>query len=1318
MADDNSFCADSAIGFLQRKSRFYGWSKSLYCLDSRGITRFSSERPPPLENGSPGDDASATKVVIGSIGDIDPTSITRLKRKQHIRMSQIVDISVKGQRDIVISLKSDMHTLRAQNPGDCGLWLEAFHFFSTSTSGSERSGDASSERHSADVTIDESQSRRSMATTVAATEAPSFTIQCPEMPALPLDLLGPSTGGSDSISKFVLDETVLGSVIKNSAGEDSRTMGWLPSTANLLDVPDLSANGSTLASSATDASAVESPGDDTICLQKYVPAPAPSPKQGHPNIGSDKLALESNGAEVDVENFDADVFFDEESMQSAPGNDHPSEAFIGSVAPGASNTAAVSKVLALPGRTSVLNAGSLIDHSGSCGFGDIFSLMQDPHTYETPAQGMDSLQSPFALDFSSATSAGAPHLDRMDVEQVGSSDQGSANKAKDSRATSKDVENSGNDNNNNDSDDNDDDDGDVPLGTILAEQEAGRAHTAMKASSTSESRAATAPNNALPCTVAEKSLLDTATVDLAGALIDNADLTNWDLSFDTAPSAVASNQVTNAISGTDNYQPDSANSEPGVIRTDSKPTPQSHQQLPPLSAALLSSPDHHRLGRRIPDLHQSRATIANLGAHQDAPQSGEQSKPAGVHPKMLSKYSDSFSSSRALLSTLGRNGRFTSIQDEVTGRSNHLSSMPASVANARNIPIVQYESVEPVDNGVSKVVRGQIARDIIEKEAERKPDMAVRRMRRVKSESKVVPLKAIRLKLNGSIINNSESIYRSSNASSGGLRHNITTNQMDTVPLKQLQPHLHSSALPLQNGDAAIGINLTKDTSSSPDAFGEFSEIRERLKLAEERKRLEQRARIHDKDGVDNVRIADIIQNRQDLSLAEQIEERRRMQLAKQQALLSQQLEQQRIEMETQRLNMELQQQHEHFKRQSLHPSQHGGDNYASQWMQMQDAYNGISPGYTHPLQPQPSTRPVSSQGYFSPYAAGHGRQMVSNSMTRPTTPVAAYESNVLSSGRPFSHYSGHSQMTDHHSFDVSNRVPVRSNTTGTRRQAGAAFIRSTQPAHNDAKSVRSGASTESWQSHDGHTSARTSIYAKTDPAYNGSVYVTSPAIAPMTVKRSHSFATASGRHGHASGRQRMGTIPYDSIPPVPPLPQTSRAYSQYGYQYAAAQGPHGYAHPGNGAWGVPPHIPGPMPRHAAYPGQHMGYNPGSHGSFNSHGYGDRSVADMQKMVRKRAEMTPDAPSLLQRLDQARDTGLLPGRHVEKLPYSQGAYQNLNANRIIREGVNPQYFGDGDTLLIDRVYESEKTRSALLKKISRNYTGIGGESAPPAVFNH
>ncbi|KAJ2372637.1 hypothetical protein IW150_004021, partial [Coemansia sp. RSA 2607] len=234
MTEETPFCADSAIGFLQRKSRFYGWSKSLYSLDSHGLTRYSSEKPPPLENEPSEDDTSTAKVVIGNIGGIDPTSITRFKRKQHIRMSQIVDISVKGQRDIIISLKSDIHTLRAQNPGDCGLWLEAFHFFSTI--GSKHSANASSDCHSADVAVDESQSPRSMATTVAATETPSFAIQCPEMPVLPLDFIGSSSGGSDGISKFVLDESVIGAAIKNDDSKNNGTMDWLPSTANLLEV--------------------------------------------------------------------------------------------------------------------------------------------------------------------------------------------------------------------------------------------------------------------------------------------------------------------------------------------------------------------------------------------------------------------------------------------------------------------------------------------------------------------------------------------------------------------------------------------------------------------------------------------------------------------------------------------------------------------------------------------------------------------------------------------------------------------------------------------------------------------------------------------------------------------------------------------------------------------------------------------------------------------------------------------------------------------------------------------------------------------------
>ncbi|KAJ1812052.1 hypothetical protein LPJ56_005620, partial [Coemansia sp. RSA 2599] len=269
----------------------------------------------------------------------------------------------------------------------------------------------------------------------------------------------------------------------------------------------------------------------------------------------------------------------------------------------------------------------------------------------------------------------------------------------------------------------------------------------------------------------------------------------------------------------------------------------------------------------------------------------------------------------------------------------HASGGESAAFNANAAPVVQYESVKTANTGVSKVIRGQLTKDIIEKDIANKPELSVCRMRRIKSESKVVPLKAIRLKLNGSIASNNDLVSRSGVGSTGGLRHGPNVSHLDDMPLSKLSSEPCKSSTnrveiaSANPGDAGM-------VSGKGDPFGEFSEIQERLRRAEEQKRFEQRARIHDKEGVDNVRIADIIENRQDIPLAVQIEEKRRMQMAKQQALLSQQLEQQRIQIETQRANIELQRQYEQFKRQSLHPSLYdGSDGYPGQWMQHQDAY-------------------------------------------------------------------------------------------------------------------------------------------------------------------------------------------------------------------------------------------------------------------------------------------------------------------------------------------------------------------------------------------
>ncbi|KAJ2598405.1 hypothetical protein GGF39_002666 [Coemansia sp. RSA 1721] len=1246
MSEEAVFSADSALGYLQKKSRFYGWSKSLYLLDKRGLARLASEQQTQsaTEN-SPDQYPQPTTFVIGSIGNISPNVAGVLKHKQLIKLSQILDISVKGQREIVLRLKNEALVLRAQTPGDCNLWLEALYSFSSSSAADASAEPAvdddaqapASSSHSSTVTDGESQCPPSTASTMGVTGATSFFIPSTEIPSLPLDISRP-LNASSSISRLVLDTQAF-AIGGDHIHEQDGAMGWLPSTCNLPQALESQTKAST---SAQPHDTVDSaPGNETLCLQTYVPTASPEPKAG--SSVAARPTLGSSGAKVDVESFDADKFFDEESNHARSSEDllclPPFSAnaplctaqtaraltsgFIGSIAPTA---------------TSALDAGILNDCSGSCGFNDLFDILQDPRSKDShPPAEESSEKLVLSCSFVKPTIATtSPHTNHADTKPAPSTSMAIASKS-----------NMGED----ECSDQDKEESDAPLGLMLGRHGCSQGHALeqeTRACSDSNGALTTAPSTLVPTATGINTpvgitdsmvILDTSIADFAGALINSSSLGKWDLGLgDTyantdpnEPVSMATAAVTTASAIPSHTNTVTAESSTGVQSE--------QQQTTKLPVVPLNSPDHHRLGRRNVDLDRSVATVGGLNVQQlvnnNAAHLDDPAKPVGINSGMLAKYSSSLYASRALLATVGRGGRHASALNGSVSNGLGANDSRTAASSANAVPVVQYESVQPANTGVSKVIRGQIAKDIIGQETSSKSEVAVRRMRRIKSESKVVPLKAIRLKLNGSIVSTSESHYRSGVGSADGLCHGLNEgSHSDTTPLSKLVPQ--SKRLIASRAD--IGSSNQADNaaiSSKNDPFGEYSEIQERLKRAEEQKRLDQRARILDKEGVDNVRIADIIENRQDIPLAMQIEEKRRMQLAKQQALLSQQLEQQRIQMETQRANIELQRQHEQFKRQSLHPSLYdGSDGYAGQWMQYQDAYAGL-------------------------------------------------------------------------------------------RQAGAAFVKHNRSNSIAVQSVHSNGSSDSWQSHVDHKSAAASIHAKTDPAYNGSIYIPSPEIATMTAKRSLSygnadhFRNASTRPGFAGRGGRM-VDPNSAIPPVPPLPHAAPGYHSHHphpHHYSSMQGPPAYAHSGYSAWGSPPGMhSGGMGRHNSYSSAHNGGHPGA--MYSRYAYGEPMSTDMHKFSRKRTEMSVNAPSLLQRLDQARETGLLPGRHVEKLPYSQGAYQNHNANQIIREGVNPQYFGDGDTLLIDRVYESEKTRSALMRKISRTYTGIGGETAPPAMFTH
>ncbi|KAJ1643511.1 hypothetical protein LPJ64_004721 [Coemansia asiatica] len=1192
---------------------------------------------------------------------------------------------------------------------------------------------------------------------MGVTAATSFILPSAEIPSLPLDISGP-LNASSSISRIASDHI----------NEQDGTMGWLPSTCNLQETLETQANVPAISaqSIATSGNVSE---NEALCMQKYVPTASPETKPE--SLVAEPPILGSSGAKVDVESFDADVFFDEESTHARSSNNlrfstsfpanrssravqainDLTSGFIGSIAPTA---------------TSALDTGTLNDYSGSCGFNDLFDILQsDRHSTNDQPQVKSNEDTYFTLPSAeSACTTNPSHANHADMKQAPGTSMA------DTGASSMD---------NNKRGDQDNDEGDVPLGLMLKKHGYSLDHASEKESQAcsdgkdTSTKAASAlvsntDSNTAPVILTDSMvILDTSIADFAGALIDSSGLDKWDLSLGgsqlnkghskptSAPSAATSGTdiattatvtatltVTAAPSTMPTYTSTNAESVENsvIMQADQQQQDQQQQQQQESTAKLpvapLNSPDHHRLGRRNPDLDHSTVAMSGLGFGHQGNKNGAQpedpGKSVGLQSELLTKYSGSLYASRAFFATVVRGNRHLGALNghASTAQENQSKS---SLLNANTVPVVQYESVKPVNTGVSKVIRGQLNKDIIEKDNDYKPELAVRRVRRIKSESKVVPLKAIRLKLNGSIASNSESICRSGIGSADGLRHahGINGSDLDTTPLSKFVSQSQKLTA------SKVDINSTNPSSdraisSKSDPFGEFSKIQERLKRAEEQKRLEQRARILDKEGVDNVRIADIIENRQDIPLAVQIEERRRMQLAKQQALLSQQLEQQRIHMETQRANAELQRQYEQFKRQSLHPSLYdSSDGYTGQWMQHQDAYAGLSPPISQFQQHLQGNRPATSQGHYNPYTTASYDQAES---TGPNTMHYNHQQRPgsLAASRPSSLYTNNLQiMQGYHKSEAIGQAPARAQTMTGRRQAGAAFVKHNRSNSVAARSVHSNGSSDSWQSHVDHKSAAASIHAKTDPAYNGSIYIPSPEIATMTAKRSLSYGNAdhfrgaSSRPGFAGRGGRMSDSS-SAIPPVPPLPQSAcGGFNHYHYHhqpphpYHSMQGPPAYAHhSGYNAWGSPPdmHGGGGMGRQHSFSSmQKSGH---SAATYPRYIHGEQASADMHKFSRKRIEMSANVPSLLQRLDQARETGLLPGRHVEKLPYSQGAYQNNNANQIIREGVNPQYFGDGDTLLIDRVYESEKTRSALMKKISRTYTGIGGETGPPAMFTH
>ncbi|KAJ1898983.1 hypothetical protein LPJ66_002406 [Kickxella alabastrina] len=1228
MSEDAGFCADGAIGYLQRKSRFYGWSKSLFHLDQHGLAQLSSDQLPsprnPLAQRSPQSAQQPLKLVIGNLGAVDPHQAARLKCKKLTNLSQISGVSVQGQRDFVIRLQTEAIVLRAQTPGDRDLWIETIQYFIDAEVGGDNAPWFA--RQSSDNYIADTDSQRSAAAADAA---------------------------SDIIS---------------------------PRIQNL------------------------------------------------PSAVTSGMILQSTGTGLDVESFDADLFFNEEYPEAASVNDlspqspttsqaqmqlhaynHARDfANVLSSSAYSASLRANSKVLPL---AAALDTGLSPGYSDSYGFGNLFDFMQEPHTDKPPGQSADVLQTMLSLSMLSVPAS--PHQKHMRMTSSGKPAQGTlqtevvAFPATTTGGYSDCANVFSND---------DEADPDVPLGALMSSIDTRRTQTTASCTAADAGmvNSVTMPSQPATSGVA----LSPSIADFTGSILDNIGLTDWTSMLSDSVS-VANCALTGAAAHTGPTAPP-CESHSGVDNHE-------HQAR----GRLLDSPGHNLLTDNSSVIYQSTATIGNSRSKRDISQLDEPTRSFGLQTALLSKYSESLNASRALHTTVGRSSRPSGIHDR---RDRGIPMANDSMASFRSqaVPIVQYESVEPTNIGISKVVRGQINRGVVQRKIEIKPEAAVRRMRRVKSESKIMPLKAIRLKLNSSIINHKEPINHSSILACGqnnGSRDNrseaIINVYSSNMPLAQSQV-INTSSI---SGIATVELG-GHESRQTQDVFGDFNTIQERLKVVERHKQLQQQARILDKDGIDNVRISDIIEKRQDVPLAVQIEERRRVQVAKQQALLSQQLEQQRMQIELQKLNMEQHQQHQQFKRQSLHPLHLGGDSYASHLAQYPSTYSsiGAAPTYAQQqAQQHQHMRSVSSQGFFKQQLDNQCYSLPPRSTTRLAGPAFVHEPSVawtqqqqqqVGRGRPLSYYGTQPSASSFQHMDIHGRSPARSHSTVFARPPNSVFVKqphATQPVNSNNRS-------DSWQRGTGNNSASASIHAKTEPSQNGSIRARSPGLSSAAAKRSASYGNgnhrqvASMRSGVAFSGSKM---PYSQhgIPPVPPLPHTSGNFVQHGYLHSPMQGLPAYSQPSHGQWGAPQPMHASMPGHAAYGYYQPAYGDSSP-TYTMHASNDHMAAGMHKISQRRAEMSTETPSLLQRLDLARVSGILPGRHTEKMPYSQGGYQHQNASQIIREGSSAQYLGNGNTLLIDRVYETEKTRAAFLKKISRSYTGIGGDPAPPPVFMH
>ncbi|PIA13887.1 hypothetical protein COEREDRAFT_89218 [Coemansia reversa NRRL 1564] len=1175
-----------AIGYLQKKSRFYGWNKYVFVLSKEALTQLSSEKQAHAKQGT---NWPPTK-VIGNASDINSKHLLTQKVKQVISLVDIAQITAQGKQDLCIVTASDAIVLRALTEADRNHWLNAIENAIAYVTSSEKANcDSPSPVLSCVAPSSEIPSK------MAATH-------CQPVSLLPELIIAPELG----------DGLISGSTKEDISPQEK--MAWLPSLTNLTD------KGST------------SMGDDSICESTKINEERPTTCGNKvPVLLGNGLQAKNIRIDTDAGSFDVDEFFDD--------NDDNLNALPSVVVPLAA--AASKSELRLISQASNPQTKSCADIENCLDARDLASTEPSARPPLEETEGL-AFGDTFG-DFLGTFSRPSPRT----VAQTRTIED--TPKLRDRAETEKQISGRGS---------HIDDNSKEASGASVA--------STPKINGIQDSNVqAIAINSAKiePAYVTESSI-----ADIACSFFDSVGLPELPVLGSTPE------KKRPMLPADDKIHDD----KPLVDLVNIAANKSTGKNISKAQTSTLDPPGQHNLGGQDMSRLKSMVTISGLSAAHDAESNG----PAGIQSTLLFKYSESLSASRALLSTVGRQSRPKTMHDwqANTTKANAQRGMPHTAA------IVQYEaSPLSANTGISKVVRGQLTKELLQKEATSKP--VVRRVRLTKSESKVPPLKAVRLRLDGSIVGSRIPANDSRSSTKHGLRHAAKDSRVENAG------SVSQSALHVNNKNS--------ETVHNVDAVSGFGEIQRRLQQVESQKKQQQQAKLLDNEASDGLRIADIIENRQDIPLAMQIEERRQVQQAKQQALLRQQLEHQRMQLELERIRMEQQQQQELFRRQSLCPDPRNSRRLSVASGAPSMSYGGW-PDY--------------SDGYAAHWApttdlSHHSAQLAQYSYhySRPTTPMSSCGPTIFSQlgSRPASQYVGAAtpgpQPTETHSRISANRLSIN-----PRRQPGSAFVKQQQrSASRGGQSEISAASSESWHSHVAH-STRTSLHAKTEPLYEGSVFVGSPPLNIATAKRSSSFGYSDSRRSAGAGSNSRYPVMHaaSNAPPVPPVPQHFTGSPVQGppplFQQASYAGPGYQQIPPNGnGWSTP------------YANAHQSACP-------PYTYaGNQSSGDTQRMYRRRSEMSANAPSLLQQLNKAQVSGIMPGwAAAEKQSYSKGAYQNANVPKIIREGTGAHYLGDGNTLLIDQVYESEKTKRAFLKKVSRTYTGVGGEAAPTPVFMH